>query len=191
MASQSPTSRRPSVHAAVAAFPRSLCALARETAQDLAAKVDDGYRSQSYRMDVLGEDVHIPYRLHFLTDADSIQYLNQRSPLARCLLSRSTNGHRRQIALRSILGLKETWIIPFVVFPVGEYVVEIIQDIQASLLALDRSAFANFIRENRSTMRVLRSRATSYWDCYHRLAYPDKRSYPGMVVLNQLEQWAS
>jgi len=141
-------------------------------------------------MNVLGEDVHVPYRLHFLSGVDSIQYLGQKSPLVRCLMSRSTDGHRRQIALRSILALKEAWIIPFVVFLVGEYVIEIVQDVHASLQTLDRGAYVNFVRENRSTMRLLRSRATSYWDCYHRRAYPDKRDYPGMVVLDQLEQWA-
>jgi len=68
--------------------------------------------------------------------------------------------------------------------------VEIVQDIQSSLPLLDRDIYANFVRENRPAMQLLRSRAASYWDCYHRRAYPDKRAYPGMAVLNQLEQWA-
>ncbi|MCL2309911.1 MAG: hypothetical protein FWC42_06510 [Proteobacteria bacterium] len=190
MTSPSPASCGPFADTAVAAFPSSLRALAQDTARNLATSVDDGYRSQSYRMNVLGENVHIPYRLHFLSDAIPRQYLNQRSLLARCLMSRSTNGYCRQIALRSILALKEAWVIPFIALPIGEYVVEIVQDIQSSLPLLDRDIYANFVRENRPAMQLLRSRAASYWDCYHRRAYPDKRAYPGMAVLNQLEQWA-
>ena len=45
--------------------------------------------------------------------------------------------------------------------------------------------------ENRPVMRVLRSNATSYRDCYYRRAYPDRRSYPGLAFLSRLELWAS
>jgi hypothetical protein len=86
--------------------------------------------------------------------------------------------------------MREAWVIPFIAFPVGEYVVEIVEDIRLSLPLLDRDAYTQFVRENRSTMRLLRARAVSYWDCYYRHAYPDRKDYPGIVVLNELEAWA-
>src|ERR1700719_935676 len=111
MATELPTPPRPFADAAVAAFPRSLRASAREAARELAADVDDGYRQSSHRMEVLGGPVYLPYRLHFLADTVAVQNPEQRSPLARCLLSRSTDGRLRQKALRSILTLQETWIV--------------------------------------------------------------------------------
>ncbi len=191
MASQSPTSRKPFADAAVAAFPRRLRAAARATALRLAASVDDSYRTGSSRVDVSGEGVYIPDRLLFLAGAEVVQNLDRASPLAQCLLSRSTDGYLRQRALRSILALQEAWIIPFVALPIGEYVVEIVDDIRSSLPSLNRDAYANFVRENRPTMRLLRAQAISYWDRYYRDSYPEKKDYPAITVLNQLDQWAS
>jgi len=190
MASQFQNACRPFADAALAAFPSGVRELARKAAQALATLVDDSYRQGAYRVDVLGEDVNIPYRLHFIADIDGAQDGSQPSSFARCLISRSTDGHLRQRALRSILALQDPWIIPFIVFPVGEYVVEIVEDIQSALPTLHRDAYVNFVRENRATMTLLRARATSYWDSYYRRAYPDRRDYPGMAVLNELERWA-
>jgi hypothetical protein len=142
-------------------------------------------------MELSGEPVYVPYRFHFLAGTDLLQNLERRSPLARCLLSRSIDGRIRQRALRSILPLQEAWVIPFVVLPLGEYVVEIVEDIRSALPLLDRDAYANFVRENRDVTRLTRAKAMSYWDCYYRHGYPERKNYPAFVVLNQLEQWAS
>lgn len=79
--------------------------------------------------------------------------------------------------------------MPFVVLLAGEYVVEIAADMVAHLPSLERGLYAAFVRENRDLMRLLRSRATSYWDCYHRHGYPDRKTYPGLVFLDHLESW--
>ena len=81
--------------------------------------------------------------------------------------------------------------MPFVVLLAGEYVVEIIDDIVASIPTMRRETYIEFIRENRPLMRRLRSKATSYWNCFYRAAYPNKGTFPGLVVFNQLEHWAS
>jgi hypothetical protein len=109
----------------------------------------------------------------------------------QCLATRSTDGHIRQQALRLILYNNEPWAIPYVVLLAAEYVVEIVADIQVALPSLDCSAYANFVHENYFLMRVLRARATSYWDCYYRGNYPNQNSYPGLIVLRQFEKWAS
>lgn len=108
----------------------------------------------------------------------------------QCLRTRSTDGYERQAALRHILPLNEPWSIPFVVLLAGEYVVEIIYDILSSMPMLNSEAYIEFVRENRGMMRLLRSKANSYWDCYYR-TYPNRSAYPGLAFLHQLENWAS
>ena len=72
-----------------------------------------------------------------------------------------------------------------------EYVVEIIDDTLVSLPTLNPEAYTESISENRDTMRLLRSKATSYWDCYYRVSHPNRSAYPGLAFLHQLEIWAS
>lgn len=153
--------------------------------------VDESYQSRSIRTEVSGRSVYIPTRLSFFKGTAVTQFPEQTPFAARCLLSRSTDGYVRQRAIRSVFRLEEAWVVPFVILLTGEYVVEIINDIAAELSTLNRAVYSNFTRENRSLMRRLQSRAISYWDAYYRSNYPDRSTYPGLIVLNELARWAS
>lgn len=177
--------------AAAAAFPPANQAMAAGAAKALLPFVDDAYRQSSVRVDVLGSTVRIPTRIHFLElNEDELQAQSSFWPAIQCLCTRSTDGFVRQAALRHILSINQPWSIPFVVLLAGEYVVEIIDDITGSLSVLDRDAYVNFVRENRGLMRDLKSKATSYWNCYYRTSHPERSRYPGLAFMNQLELWA-
>jgi hypothetical protein len=139
----------------------------------------------------MGRSVYIPKRLHFLDGRNITSEPINASPAATCLLTRSTDGYLRQKALRIVLELQDVWVIPFVVLLIGDYVVEIVDEILPALPKFNRDAYSEFVRENRSAMRVVRSKATSYWHAYYRHLYPNRKSYPGLEALHQLETWAS
>ena len=179
----------PFSRAAVAAFPLSCRTLAESAAQALAPFVDDSYRGISVDAFVLGETVQIPTRIH-LVGLDEGKLQGNCWHMTQCLCTRSTDGYLRHASLRRVLPINEPWSIPFVVLLAGEYVVEIIEDMVASVSALDRERYVNFVRENRIMMRLLRQKANSYWDCYYRHSYPDRSAYPGVAFLGQLELWA-
>jgi len=164
--------------------------MAEVAARELAIFVDDEYRQFSTRMEVLGQAIHVPDRFHFLDAVNKAGISDRVSSAAQCLLTRSTDGYLRQKALNAILNLREPWIAPFVVLLVGEYVVEIVESIQASLPSLDQGIYSNFVRENSDVMRTIRSRAASYWDAYYRNRFPDRAAYPALIVLRQFEEWA-
>ena len=183
------TSPKSFAEAAVAAFPLHLHDAVTGAVRGLADHVDDSYRKRSHEVRLLGQDVFVPSRIHFaqgcLPELTGQSYI-----VAQCLMSRATDGHLRQSALQAILPVEEIWSIPFIAFLIGDYVVEIVNDINSYRPILNREAWVNFVRENRPTMRLLRSRATSYWNCYHRRAYPKQQDYPGLAFLKQLEIWA-
>jgi hypothetical protein len=179
------------LQAAAAAFPPDRRVAATAAAELLWPFVDLGYRQPSIGVIVRGKTVHIPKRIHFVGLREARPKEQDAQPAeVQCLRTRSTDGHERQAALRQILPLNEPWSIPFVALLAGEYVIEIIDDIVASLPMLNPAAYGEFARDNRSMMRLLRSRATSYWDCYYRASHPDRRTYLGIAFLHQLEIWA-
>jgi len=141
---------------------------------------------------VQGLELRIPGRIYLRgSEAAPLRNSGPDSLVSQCLCTRSANGYLRQHALHRILHSSEPWVIPFIVLLAGEYVVEIIEDMTASLPSLHQESYANFVRQNRALMHTLRARATSYWNCYYRAAFPDKRTYPGLVFLHRLEEWAS
>ena len=131
---------------------------ARDAARELAAAVDDRYRQPTEPSHVKGGQVDIPSRLHFTKGAFELAHLDRLSVPARCLLTRSTDGHLRQRALATIIDAPLAWVAPFVAFLLGDYVVEIVRDIEAALPSLDQAVYADFARENRQAMRLLRPR---------------------------------
>lgn len=181
------TRRKPFSDVAKSAFQFSTLATLAE--DELTPFVDDTYRWTSRHLTSNGAGIYIPYRLHFLPSVRE-NHVGFSSP-SHCLLTRSTDGFLRQKSARAILSLNESWSIAFVVLLLGEYVVEIVEDIYAAVPDLDASAYASFVRQNRDVMRTMRTRATSYWNAYYRRAYPNRKSYPAIAVLNQLDAWAS
>jgi len=167
--------------------------MAEGAAAALAALADDRYLSKrTVAVVVLGRPLLIPYRIHIVGLNQAWPELQGKlSPAIQCLCSRGTDGHVRHAALRSVLCINEPWAVPFVVLLAGEYVVEIVEDMVASLPTLERGIYAEFVRENRHLMRLLRTKATSYWNSYYRGSYPDRSAYPGLVFLHELEAWAS
>ncbi len=186
------TSPKSFADVALAAFPLSMSGMANRVGRELKPFVDASYssgRTLEY-FDSSGSRAHIPQRLHF-SDVAGRAALHDASLGAQCLLTRSTDGYVRQRALIGLLAAREPWVVPFVVLLVGEYVVEIIEDIAASLPTLDRAAYASFAKKNQPLMQLTRERVMSYYDCYYRSRYPDRRDYPGLIILQQWEAWAA
>jgi len=184
-------SPKPFKEAARRAFPSSMTSLANEAASELSPFVDDTYRQRSDAIDVTGQMIAIPRRLHFPDLSAASDTLSNLNPASRCLITRATDGRLRQQAVRSVIGHQNAWVAPFVLLLLGEYVIEIVEDVRDALPVLDQSVYANLIRENRQTVQRLRARATSYWDAYHRQQYPQKRDYPGLQALHEMETWAA
>lgn len=173
---------------ATSAFPYSCRQRAEGAARMLLPFVDDTYRQPCIEVTVLGRHVKIPKRIHFvgLEKGPTTVTSDSSGPL-QCLCSRSTDGYIRQASLRRMVSIDEVWVVPYVVLLAGEYVVEITNDIVASIPLLNRDSYSTFVRENRPFMRRVRANATSYWDCYYRDIYPNRNSYPGLVFLNQID----
>jgi hypothetical protein len=107
------------------------------------------HRSKTFSVWVESEIVSIPQRIYH--DPSRIDFhklsLIQRE-IAHALLTRHADGFVRQHSLSNLLSSKGTWVPPFIVQLVGEYVVEIIAEIQGAISSLDRVQYRSFLRAN-------------------------------------------
>ncbi len=78
--------------------------------------------------------------------------------------------------------------MPFVVYLIGDYVVEIVASIAAELTAANPriSDYRAFAHTNKSLIRLVRERARSYWNCNYRDGWPSFDDYPATPVLDRL-----
>jgi hypothetical protein len=105
-----------------------------------------------------------------------------------CILTRHNDGHVRQKHLEKIIRSDAIWVAPYVIRLAGEYVIEILQDIEKNLPTLNRELYGSFLRENPEFLSLISQQVSSYWDCYYR-SYR-KEDYPGFRVLHAFREMA-
>jgi hypothetical protein len=171
------------------AFPSTVRAIAQDAARGLQPFVDESYRVRLMELTSCGRPVKVPSRVNFIATDIFATEASAMGVMAHCLCTRSTDGYVRQKALQRIIHSQECWAIPFAVLLSAEYVIEIAHDLLAALPDLPSEPYRDFVRQNRSLMRTLRSRATSYWDCYYRAQYPDKTKFPGLYFFMRSKPW--
>ena len=166
-------------------------AIPKRVQEDVAAAVStlpqNPYWFDCFKVSVDDESVSIPYRVyHNPSSVRSEKLNNAQREFVDCILTRHNDGFVRQTHLARILNSKNTWVPPFVVQLLGEYVIEIIEE---NLGNLDAAIYARFLKSNPDFLALTEQRVFSYWDCYYRSI--KKGEYPGFHVLRFFKELAS
>lgn len=109
--------------------------------------------------------------------------------LIACLLTRHHDGFVRQAALEHVLRLDTAWATPFIVRLVGEYVIEIIEQIDVRCADLPLDHLPDFVKANPDFMRLTRARVASYWNWFYR--HIPRREYVGFRLMERIEAAAT
>jgi hypothetical protein len=168
------------------AFPMSMRTNAVEAGKVVHGLLDPRQWAKQVSLLVGGEKILVPRRLGY-SEAQSASSNDGRiAQMAACLQTQSSNGFDRQRALRSLLPAVQPWSAPFVVTLIGEYVVEIIEDIAGATTPSNVDAMISFISENCDYWELTKQRVASYWNAYYRHKYT-KLNYPGFQLVRTLE----
>ena len=155
----------------------------------MAAVSDPGAAHAAFRLALDNETLAVPSRIY--QDEAELRAHHANHPLALDgLLTRHHNGFVRARALARILsGAPATWTFPFIIELIGEYVVEILQQIEDGFEHLDPEALARFVADNPGFLALISQRVESYWDCYYR-AIP-RQDYVGFRLMRRLDALAT
>lgn len=168
------------------AFPASMRTDALKAATVVSGLLHPQQWANQERHLVGGEEILIPRRLRFIKAQTAISDDSRIGQMAACLQTQSGDGFDRQRALRSLLCAVQPWSAPFVVTLIGEYIVEIIEDVGAATSPSNVDAMISFISENAGCWYVTKQRVASYWNVYYRHKYT-KQNYPGFQLVRILE----
>ena len=167
------------------AFPSML----RSAVREVVARVSIGEwhaPRHAFAVNVDGETLRIPYRLYYDPELLRRELSNSQSAarlILLCLGTRHYDGFLRQECLRELLKNDASWLTPYLLQLAGEYVIEIAEQVADTIGERNLATLRAFALENPSYLATLDRRVTSYWNCYHRQAYPDRNGYPGTKVL--------
>lgn len=136
------------------------------------------------------EELIIPYRIYDLGYETAFDYLSEtQSLLYSCLLTRHHDGHVRQRQLERILSVHAPWIVPFVLQLTGEYVIQILETVEAHLPKFDPALYGRFIRDNQAYFQTTQARMISYWNCYYRHSYKCQSDYVGFRLFTKFREF--
>lgn len=141
-----------------------------------------------------GEKLQIPYRIYneeLPTKAfDALDF--QGKMIISCLYTRHHDGFVRQKYTEILLAhlLDETWMLPYIVKLVGEYIVEIVEIIYLHKSRIPTAALRQFYMENKAFIHLTRDRMISYWDVYYRNQFPIVKQYSGEKLFQYFKRVA-
>ncbi|WP_260928754.1 hypothetical protein [Novosphingobium sp. 9] len=145
------------------------------------------------------ETIAIPARLHFIRADDGPLSTNGSTNdeawlLLRALQTRSNDGFERQRATRDLLAAPQPWAAPFLLLLMGEYIVEILEDILNAMSPELEQMLRACIAENETFWATIKRRIASYWNVYYRHAAGNQgrkhclwADYPGFHLIRLLE----
>lgn len=139
------------------------------SAGDVVARLLDPRQwTERFTVHADGEGILIPSRLHFSSAPLPMAESDKAWRFARALQTRSNDGFERQRAARDVIADLQPWAAPFIVALIGEYIVEILDDIYAALTPGNAQTLAAFIVQNEAYWNTTKRRVVSYWDVYYR-----------------------
>lgn len=146
--------------------------------------------SSAFGVNVEHEALRIPYRLYYSPELLRWKLCTSygvKKLILACLGTRHYDGYLRQQCLGYLLRSEVSWTIPYIVQLAGEYVIEIVDDVAAGIRSCEISAITAFTNQNPDYVATLERRVISYWNEYHRRAYPSRSDYPGSKVIAYLQ----
>lgn len=172
------------------AFPEKIRGEARRACVAVEAQL--GHHAWTERFSVVmdGCQVIVPARLKFMTEASPFAPGSADWLMMRAFHSRDNDGFKRQRAAQDILTDVQPWTAPFLIALAGEYVAEIVIDIERGLAPASLPILAGFIAENPAYWATTKRRIQSYWNLYYRNAFA-RSDYAGFRLIERLETCAA
>lgn len=169
------------------AFPESLDTLATEAATYASVQLQASQWTEQFEVSLGGETIRIPARLRFRNNHADEALNGDIRLMVRCLRSRSSDGFERQRAVRDLLRDIQPWAAPFIVALIGEYLVEILDDIAGVFGESVPEPIIEFLRENPAYWFLTKQRVSSYWNIYYRRS-TRKKDYVGFKLKRQIDR---
>jgi len=176
------------------AFPSEYRSSAISAGEAVAAALAPKQWTETFSVHAEGQSVLIPARLHFASERLRLNEHDDAWRFARALQTRSNDGFERQRAARDLLLDLEPWGAPFIIALIGEYVVEILEDLFNALTPDLERTLGAFIVENGAYWATTKRRVTSYWNEYYRSSRPGelrrayrRNEYVGFKLTDRLD----
>jgi hypothetical protein len=140
-----------------------------------------------------GSEIRIPARVYF--PRLELNRLMKLTEVQECVLAaimtRHHSGFQREYWAKILCKHPSDLSAVFLGYLLGDYVVQILASLDASLGAEWDPYFGAFATANPEYVRPMNHRVIDYWTIYYRRPYLWLTDYPGYIVASRLGLWDS
>jgi len=157
---------------------------------DQVVKVNNLIHSDLQKIYLNKESLEIPSRIYFnepVADKEN-ELTDLQKNILNCLYLRHHNGLIRQKRLGQLLDKNDYFIISYKFHLLGEYVIEILDDLQKHITTDTVDSFAKFAVENEKYFVTVESRMANYWNAYYRWKSQKLRNYIGRQNIDKIKK---
>lgn len=169
------------------AFPRALHEQATDAAIYGSVQLQIVQWTELFEVTLRGEALRIPARLRFRNNHADEAIDGDIRLMVRCLRSRSSDGFERQRAVSDLLPDVQPWSAPFIVALLGEYVIEILDEVAYAFNDSVPDPIVDFLLENPAYWFLTKQRVSSYWNVYYRRS-TRPADYIGFKLTHQIDR---
>ena len=141
-------------------------------------KVENGmYGEQTEIKLATGEIISFIYRIYFHEPSEELEdkLTETQKQILNCIYTRHHNGYIREKRLKKLFGFDHDWILPYKLQLLGEYVIEILFEIDKHLTIGNIQRYKQLTLNNRKYWEQTKSKMASYWNQYYR--YPNYKNF--------------
>lgn len=134
------------------------------------------------------ESIYLPSRIYTAENlkTSEINLTKKQQTILNCLYLTHNDGYLRQEKLKLLKDNFEDFVIPFKMKILGEYVMEILTDLEKHIDEKSIKDFVFFISQNPNYWKLTKNRIVSYWGEYYKRKCK-LEDYVGQNIMNLLE----
>ncbi len=138
-----------------------------------------------------GEVTFFIYRIYFHEPIPELEneLTETQKQILNCIYTRHHNGYIREKRLKSLFGFDHEWILPYKLQLLGEYVIEILFELDKHITDVNIQQYKQLTLNNRKYWEQTKSRMGSYWNEHYRYPnYKKIKDYIGYKVMKRINK---
>ena len=138
-----------------------------------------------------GELTFFIYRIYFNEPSPEVEneLTETQKQILNCIYTRHYNGYIREKRLKNLFGFDHGWILPYKLQLLGEYVMEILFELDKHITDKNIQQYKQLTLNNRKYWEQTKSRMGSYWNEHYRYPnYKKIKDYIGYKIMKRINK---
>jgi hypothetical protein len=154
-------------------------------------KIENGIHSENVEIKLLSETIVLTGRICFAEPKPELEnnLTDTQKQILNCIYTRHFDGYIRERRLKNLLNIDHEWILPFKLQLLGEFVIEILFELDNHITDKNIKLYKQLTLDNKKYWQQIKSRMVSWWDAdYRQPNYIKLNDYIGYKIMKRISK---